>query len=125
MLTRHILASSLIAATALLFTLDASANSRFTLDNKTKKKLMVLIFNGDDSVCETSSKSKNVRAGNSNSYGCEGHGKNRCHIKVFQGQSKACKTPKNACDNSAIRVPNGSTITVTSVEKDTYDCTVD
>ena len=125
MLLKHILAPSLLAASVLVFTLDANANSRFTLDNQTNKKLMVLIYNGDDSVCVTSAKSKYVRAGNSNSYGCEGHGNHRCHIRVYHDKSKVCKSPKNACNNSAIRVPDGSTITVSSVGDDKYDCTVD
>ena len=125
MFIKLILAPSLLAASVLMFTFEANANSRFTLDNQTNKKLMVLIYNGDDSVCITSAKSKNVRAGNSNSYGCEGHGNHRCHIRVYHDKSKVCKSPKNACNNSAIRVPDGSTITVSSVGDDKYDCTVD
>ena len=125
MFIKLILAPSLLAASVLMFTFEANANSRFTLDNQTNKKLMVLIYSGDDSVCITSAKSKNVRAGNSNSYGCEGHGNHRCHIRVYHDKSKVCKSPKNACNNSAIRVPDGSTITVSSVGDDKYDCTVD
>lgn len=125
MFVKHILASSFIVASALMFTFEANANSRFTLDNQTDKKLMVLIYNGDDSICTTAAKSKNVKAGNSNSYGCEGRGNHRCHIRVYQDKSKVCKSPKNACNSSAIKVPNGSTITVSSAGNDKYDCTVD
>ena len=98
----------------------AEASPRFTLANKTDKSLSVDIYNGDDSVCMEASKTKQLSAGETDTYGCEGNGKGRCKIEIMKGGNRICKSLSNTC-NTAIKVKDDSVLFIYKSESG-YDC---
>ncbi len=98
----------------------AEASPRFTLANKTNKSLSVDIYNGDDSVCMEASKTKQLSAGETDTYGCAGKGKGRCKIEIFKGGDRICKSLSDTC-NTAIKVKDDSILYIYKTSSG-YDC---
>jgi hypothetical protein len=98
----------------------AEASPRFTVANKTDKSLSVEIYNGDDSVCMQSSKTKQLAPGETYTYGCNGHGKGRCKIEILKGGNRICGALKNTC-NTAIKMPDDSVLYIFKTENG-FDC---
>ena len=88
----------------------AEASPRFTIGNKTDQKLRIEIYNGDDGNCVEALKSKNVSAGETDTYGCQGNGKGRCKIEIYKGGSKICKSLQDTCSNGAIVMRDDSIV---------------
>ena len=68
------------AAASIALPLDASAASRFTVQNDTEK--------GKDTK----------------SLGCKGNGKGKCKIKIFSFDERGCKESQNTCSGRAIKM---------------------
>jgi len=99
---------------------SAEASPRFTLANKTNKSLSVDIYNGGDGVCMEASKTKQLSAGETDTYGCAGNGKGRCKIEIFKGGDRICKSLSNTC-NTAIKAKDDSILFIYKTDNG-YDC---
>ena len=118
------LASLVTASTAsLLFAMDASATSRFTVQNDTDKKVNVYIYSGGDTLCSIEEKMKSVSAGKTDSFGCTGNGKNRCQVQFYAEGNQVCKKQNNSCykDNSR-KLKNGEKAVITHDDENGYYC---
>lgn len=104
---------------------SAHANSRFTVENNTDKTVDVVVFNGGDTYCGTPAKSKKVDAGKSGSFGCLGNGKGKCKISLGIDGEQICKSDRNTCSKSAIKMDGGSTVTVSRNSKGKPVCAYD
>ena len=98
----------------------AEASPRFTLANKTDKSLTVDIYNGGDSVCMEASKSKQLSAGETDTYGCAGNGKGRCKIEIFKGGNRICEALSNTC-KTATKVKDDSILYIYKTSNG-YEC---
>ena len=100
------LVSIFIAAVAasLSLSLDASASSRFTVQNDTENHVFVSIFMGGDQFCALEQKSQRVEAGKTETYGCKGNGKGKCKIKLSSYDGRVCKDSRNTCGRRAIKM---------------------
>ena len=123
MLFKSLTAVSLASAAGLFLTLDADANSRFTVENQTELKANVYIYSGGDNYCSFEEKLKAASGGETDSYGCTGNGKNRCKIQLYINGSKICKKQMNTCSNNSKKMPNGSRVTISLDDDRNYICT--
>lgn len=87
----------------------AAANSRLSVQNDGPDKVLVNIFNGDDSICLAEAKHKTVGPGETEGMGCEGGGKHRCKVMVSVSHEEVCLDLYNGCGDTTIIVPNGAT----------------
>ena len=112
------------AAASLALPLDASAASRFTVQNDTEKHVFVSIFAGDDQVCALEGKSRRIEAGKSGTYGCAGHNTQRCRLKFYSAAEKQiCKKQNNTCPNdSARKMRNGEKVVISKDEDNDFVC---
>ena len=101
----------------------AEASPRFTVANKSDNKLKVRIYNGDDGSCTESLKDKTTSSRETDTYGCQGNGKGRCKIEIYDGGKKICKSLHNTCGNGAIIMKDDSIIYIYSTTIG-YDCQV-
>ena len=101
----------------------AEASPRFTVGNKTDKSLSVEIYNGDDSVCMQSSKTKQLAPQETDTYGCDGNGKGRCKIEIFKGGKRICNALENTC-NTAIKMQDDSILYIFKTENG-FECAFD
>ena len=122
MLFRSLTAVSLASAAGLFLTLDADANSRFTVENQTELKANVYIYSGGDNYCSFEEKLKAASGGETDSYGCTGNGKQRCNVKFKQQGNQVCKINKTKCGARAIRVPNKVEVTLSYDEEGEVVC---
>lgn len=111
MLIRFFSALAIATTAGLFFGLDASATSRFTIQNDTPQKITVRIYDGD-SPCRSPNKTKNVRGEESDSFKCSGNGTNRCKVKLQVDGELICKEQMNSCDQKVRKVANGGFIEV-------------
>lgn len=123
MLFRQLAGISLVAMTGLFLTLDADANSRFTVESQADQKANVYIYTGGDSFCSFEQKLKAVSPGETDSYGCTGNGKNRCKVKFYINGSKICNSQMDTCKNNTKIVKNGAKVTISQDKNDEYVCT--
>lgn len=118
MLLRH-LAALIIASTAsAFFSMDATANSRFNVQNNSNEKVKIEVFKGNDTECVSEAKTKKVSKGKTKSMGCEGKGMGLCKIKVHAKGKEICKSKKKHCSGTpvsdkAITVEDGWTVEIT------------
>ncbi|MEO1659369.1 MAG: hypothetical protein AAFR51_00165 [Pseudomonadota bacterium] len=131
MLIKHLTALTLASAAGLFFSLEAEANSRFTVENQMDVKTTIYIFSGGDGACNTEEKIKTVSAGKTDSFGCTGNGKNRCKIQIYVNRSSSsgikqiCKKQMNACHGQTRRMQNGDKVTLSKDEDDEFVCSFD
>ncbi len=123
MLIKYLTALSLASAAGLFLTLDANANSRFTVENQVELKANVYIYSGGDSVCSFEEKLKAASGGETDSYGCTGNGKNRCKVQFYINGSKICKKQMDTCKNNSKIMKNGAKATITLDKDREYICT--
>ncbi|MEL7389336.1 MAG: hypothetical protein AAFN76_06105 [Pseudomonadota bacterium] len=107
MLHRPPSALAIAAATSALFTMDASANPRFSVENQADAKVKILVFSGNDSTCAIEEKSKPLKAGKSKNFGCYGGGKGRCKVRVMFKGTRVCGDANSSCKGTAIKVKDG------------------
>lgn len=118
MLFRH-LAALIIASTAsAFFATDASASSRFKIQNDSSERVKIEVYNGNDTKCVSESKTKKVPKGKTKAMGCQGKGTGLCKIKVFVSGKEICKSKKHHCtgtkiSDKAISVEDGWTVKIT------------
>lgn len=103
---------ALIGLATVLAATSASANSRFTVKNTGSQKVLINIFNGDDDLCIAESKHHTVGAGNEQSMGCEGGGKDHCKVRVSIEKDQVCLGENDGCGDNAVVLPNHATLTV-------------
>lgn len=123
MLSRALTAVFICVFAGFFFTAIAEASPRFTVENTTWNKVKVMIYNGDDSLCTVSFKSKPVLWRDSKTLGCNGAGKGQCKVQLSIQDKQICGSEKNTCDNKAIKMNGGSTIKVSLVD-DEYQCEI-
>ena len=121
MLIKPLISLSVAAIAGLFFTLSAEANSRFTVENTTWNKVKVEIFNGNDVECSIPAKTKTVFFRDTKTLGCVGGGKGKCKVRISVKGKQLCKSEKNTCSKSAIKMTNGSYVKITKGE-DKYEC---
>ena len=77
----------------------------------------------NDPFCSVQEKLKTLSAGETDSYGCTGNGKNRCQIQLYAGGSEICKAQRNSCQqDNARKMKNGSKVVITKIEDDEFYC---
>jgi len=91
----------------------ADASPRFTIKNDSSKKVFVDIYDGDDSICTTPDKTKIASAGETDTYGCNGHGKGRCKVEFIANDKTICKNLNNTCSGSVAKIKNSETVRIT------------
>ena len=118
----RILFLALVSSLVLLIANQAAANSRFTVQNDSDRKVTIGIFNGDDGTCTVSIKVKSVNSGETESYGCAGGGKHRCKLSFQYGSSNssACDDLYDTCQSQTVKVANGETVVITDLQ----DCRI-
>ena len=94
----------------------AEASPRFTVKNDSSKKVFVDIYDGDDSVCTTPDKTKIASAGETDTYGCNGHGKGRCKVEFIANDKSICKNLNNTCSGSVAKIKNKDTVEITKTD---------
>lgn len=122
MLIRYASAFLLASIVALGLTMGAHANPRFAVENTLDETVDVVIFNGDDSYCGTPAKSKKVKAGERESFGCTGNGKGKCKIVLGIDGQQICKSDRNTCSKNAIKIDGGSSVTIAKNENGKTVC---
>ncbi|MFN3212991.1 MAG: hypothetical protein ACE37M_07795 [Henriciella sp.] len=122
MLFKSLTAIALASAAGLFLTLEADANSRFTVENQTELKANVYIYSGGDSVCSFEEKLKTASGGETDSYGCTGNGKNRCKVQLYINGSKICKKQMDTCSNDSKKMNNGAKVTISTDRDGKYVC---
>jgi len=126
MLLKSLTALTLATVAGLALSLDASATSRFTVDNVTDNKVDVTIFAGGDASCTIPEKVKSVPSGNTRTFGCTGNGKHRCKATFHIKGTRICGDDYNTCaSDGGLRVKNGKTVVIEGDEWDGYSCSVD
>lgn len=124
MLFKNLTAFIFAAAVGITLTLDASAASRFKIQNDTDKNIFVLIYMGDDSFCFAEQNSKRVEPESSDAFGCTGNGKNRCQVKFRVEGKQICKKQNNSCFNdSARKLRNGAKAVIAKDDDGDFVCT--
>lgn len=103
---------------------SAEASPRFTVINEIDKTANVYIYTGADSVCSLEEKLKKAVAGETDTYGCTGQGKGQCKIEIFVGGDQICKNRGDTCNNNAMKVKGGSTVSIAKPGDD-YVCHID
>ena len=107
------LAALLIASTATaFFAMDASAKPKFSVENKSNKRVKILIYDGDDSVCSAPDQTKGLGAGDTKTLKCNGGGTGRCKVEVLSEGKPLCKDDLNTCKRKAMNVKNGGQLIV-------------
>jgi len=110
-------------AASLAVAMEAEATSRFSVQNDSPEKVNVYIYTGGDTVCSIHEKLKSVGAGNSNTFGCTGNGKNRCQIQLYADGKQICKKQHNSCfKDNARKMNNGQLVVITYTEEEGYYC---
>lgn len=124
MLIKAISAFMLAGTASITLSLDASAVSRFTVQNDTEKHVFVSVFSGGDQFCALEQKSHRVEAGKTETYGCTGNGTHRCRLKFYSSAEKQiCKKQNNTCPNdSARKMKNGQEVVISKDEDDKFVC---
>jgi len=98
----------IIAASAsAIFTMEAAANPRFTVESDSELNVEIEIFSGDDSTCIVPDKFKKLKSGKTKTFGCEGNGTGRCKVRVVYKNIRVCGNANKACGGTAIRVKDG------------------
>jgi hypothetical protein len=93
----------------------ASATSHFTVTNHNNRKLVLSIYDGDDSSCIFDAKGESVDAEETKSFTCTGGGKQRCKVQVTvqEYDDEACSQIASGCGTVALVViPDGATLVV-------------
>ena len=101
----------------------AEASPRFTVANKSDKKLNIRIYNGDDGDCSIPLKTETANSKVTHTHGCQGNGKGRCKIKINHGTDKICKSLQNTCGDRAIIMKDDSLVYIYSTPTG-YDCQI-
>lgn len=118
MLIRFFGAFAIAASAGVLFTSTADASPRFTVHNDTEGTVKVIIYSGNDSACSLEEKTKTISSGKSNTYGCAGHGKGRCKIRMKYKSDVICKSHTNTCDGKSTKIDDGGAVTVSQNNND-------
>ncbi len=103
---------SALTIAAFLAPIQASANSRFHVQNDGSENVLVNIFNGDDILCSAEAKHKTIHPGETQSMGCVGGGKHRCKIRVSIDKEQVCMNLNNACGDTTINIKNHAELKV-------------
>ncbi|GAB5456280.1 MAG: hypothetical protein Hens2KO_25090 [Henriciella sp.] len=111
MLIRFFSALAIATTAGLFFGPDASATSRFTIQNDNPQKVTVRIYHGDSS-CRSPNKTKKVSGGETGHYSCSGNGEHRCKVKLQVDGKLICKEQMNTCDKKARKVDDAGYIRV-------------
>ena len=93
----------------------ASATSHFTVTNNNNRKVVLSIYDGDDSSCIFDAKGESVDAGETKSFTCTGGGKQRCKVEVTvqEYDEEACSQITSGCGTVALVViPDGDTLVI-------------
>ena len=92
------------------------SGSEFTVENTSKFKVRVQVFLSDDLTCLTPKFSRSIDAGETKTISCRNDDIdfNRCKIRVRKTKNSnvICKDLRNTCQKGAIRMRNGSEITI-------------
>ncbi len=102
---------------------NAAASSRFTIENQSDTQVHVYIYSGGDTFCTLEEKVKYLSAGETDSYGCTGNGKNQCKIQLYAKENLICKSDRNTCNSNAIKRENNSEMRITGSLETGFDCT--
>lgn len=94
----------------------ADASPRFTVKNDSSKKVFVDIYDGDDSVCSIPDKTKIASAGETDTYGCNGHGKGQCKVEFIANDKTICKNLNNTCSGTVAKIKNNETVLITKTD---------
>ena len=108
---------TLAAIAGLFFTLGAEAGPGFTIKNTLKTDIDIYIFYGDEAYCGAHEKHRRIKAENTLSYGCSGHGENQCKIALFVDGKEICPSAHNACSKSMIVMKDRSRVIVRPGQK--------
>ncbi|MEO1659368.1 MAG: hypothetical protein AAFR51_00160 [Pseudomonadota bacterium] len=125
MLMKHLTALTLASAASLFIGLEAEANSRFTVENQMDVQATVYIYTGGDNLCTVNETYKRTSAGETDSYGCTGNGKNRCKIAIYIDGKKKCRKQHDTCNGRAKKVDNHGHVTLSKDEDGAFVCTYD
>ena len=104
------------------FAPDAAASSRFTIENQSDTQVHVYIYSGGDTFCTLEEKVKYLSAGETDSYGCTGNGKNQCKIQLYAKENLICKSDRNTCNSNAIKRENNSEMRITGSLESGFSC---
>lgn len=107
-------------STALSFSLNAEASSRFTIQNALKSDVDLYIYYGDDTYCGAHQQHKKVPARKSRTFACGSKGK--CQIALFVDDTEICKSDHNACGKSTIKIKDGSWVTLRQTGQNALFC---
>ena len=102
----------LAAMAGLLIAFSADASPSFTVKNTLKNDVDVFIFYGDETYCGAHEQHQRIRAGKTRTYGCSGHGENKCKLALFVDGKEICQSAHNACSKSMIVMKDRSSVTV-------------
>lgn len=114
MLLQQLAALILASSACAFFAIDAAAEPEFSVENQRDKRLRVLIYNGDDSLCASPDKTRTLKAGESKTFHCDGNGKGRCKIEITSKGKLLCEDDLNTCKKGAMKVKNGAHLIITS-----------
>lgn len=95
----------------------ASATSHFTVTNNNNRKVVLSIYDGNDSSCIFDAKGESVDPGETKSFTCTGGGKQRCKVEVAvqENDEEACSQITSGCGTVALVViPDGATLVIES-----------
>ena len=114
---------TLAAIAGLFFTLGAEAGPGFTIKNTLKTDIDIYIFYGDEAYCGAHEKHERIISGKTRTYGCSGHGANKCKIALFIDGKEICQSAHNACSKSMIVMNDRSSVVVRpGNQKDKFLC---
>lgn len=110
---------------------EAEANSRFKVQNDSETKVLVNIFNGDDSICAAEAKHHTVGAGDEQGMGCTGGGKNRCKARISARDTddgkweQICLGINNGCGDNVVILPNHARLVISGSSWDNTSCKIE
>lgn len=119
--TMLIATATLCIGVALAASPAAEASPRFTVKNDSSKKVFVDIYDGDDSVCSIPDKTKIASSGETDTYGCNGHGKGQCKVEFIANDKTICKNLNNTCSGTVAKIKNNETVVITKTDG-TFQC---
>ena len=102
----------LIAVVGFFFALGAKASPGFTVKNTLKTDVDLYIFYGHESYCGAHEKHRRIKAANTRTYSCSGHGENQCKIALFVDGEEICPSAHNACSKSMIVMKDRARVSV-------------
>lgn len=120
MLAKHLPGLALAFAIGPFCALSADASARFTVQNALKSDVDLYIYYGGDTYCGAHEQHKKLSASKSRTFDCSSNGK--CQIALFINNQEVCKSDRNACSKSTIKIKDGSKVTLRKTRRNKYYC---